>query len=354
LSLYGGAAVQDKTGAGTAQLAVVIITRNEAAHVAACLRAVQAAARPFEGTQVVVVDSNSEDDTAAIAARFGAQVFRYRCATRTAAAGRAVGARLVNAPYVLFVDGDSIIEAEWLEKAVRHLGDHPQTGVAYGQRREIYEAVGEDFESHVPDTPGLGGTALYRSAALAAAGGFHPYLASDEEAELRARIERLGYRVDEMPDLMFTHHTIPKDTWSGYARRIRRSMFAGYGQVLRAALRDGSLRHHLRRMNRPLIVALYLLAGVGALLAVAAGAAVSMLAAWAGGGLIAFAFLWYRRRHFGSALYIACDWTLNAVGMAVGFATGVPDRQRFDPVVERLGDASRDGRDAGWDRVEWK
>ncbi|HYD46838.1 MAG TPA: glycosyltransferase [Terriglobales bacterium] len=338
------------------RLAVVVITRDEARHIADCLQAICSATSSFADAQVIVVDSDSTDGTAEIAARFPVEVFRYRGPTRTAAAGRAVGTRLVRASYILFVDGDSCIEAPWLAKAIDYLDSHPEVGVVYGQRREVLEGVGDDYVSHVPESPGLGGTALYRSTALTAAGGFHPYLAAEEEGELRARIERLGYQVHETPDLMFTHRTVPKDTWQGYLHRIRRSMFAGYGQVLRASLREGLLRYHARRLNRPLLMGVYLLLGVICTAISALRSSSSPIVAWALAGLTAFGYLWYRRRHFRGALYIVCDWALSAVGIGVGMMSFLGERDEFDPIIECLRCEAETWSEGlpRWELVEWR
>jgi glycosyltransferase involved in cell wall biosynthesis len=283
----------------------------------------------------LVVDSDSDDDTARIAATFPVEVYRYRSTTRTAAAGRVVGSRLVDADFVLFVDGDSVIESDWLPAALAYLVSHPAVGIVYGQRREIYEGVGGDYVTHVPQEPGLGGTGLYRAAALQAAGGFHPYLAAEEEGELRARIEARGYSVHQMPELMFTHHTVPKDSLQGYLHRIRRSMFTGYGQVLRSSLRDGSFKYHLDRLNRPVIVAGYLALGALSLMAGMVWGSRMLLADWFILGALTFAALCYRRRDLGSAVYIACDWILSAIGVFVGFFSRLPRRETFRPIVER-------------------
>ena len=53
------------------RLSVIIITKNEAANIAACLASVAWA------DELIVVDSGSNDDTADIARRSGAQVYLH-------------------------------------------------------------------------------------------------------------------------------------------------------------------------------------------------------------------------------------------------------------------------------------
>ncbi|MGD0949262.1 MAG: glycosyltransferase [Candidatus Binatia bacterium] len=316
-------------------LAVVVITRNEEQHIGMCLSAVLRAVQSHPGTRVVVVDSDSDDATATIAAQFPVEVYRYHSATRTAAAGRFVGTQFVSARYILFVDGDSQIEAAWLPSAIDLMERYGQVGVVFGRRREIYEGVSPAYKSALAaDEKSLGGNALYRRSALLAAGGFNPYLTSEEEGELRGRLEAAGYKVTQTPELMFTHYTVPKDTWHGQVRRIRRRMMKGSGQVLRAAIPRGLFWYHARRLNRHLVMLAYVALGIASVIAVSTGLPLAILQVWVGVGIFAFAGLWYRRGCFRSATYIVSDWTLGAIGLVMGFLAPLPDPHSFAPVIE--------------------
>ena len=318
-------------------LAVVVIARNEATHIAMCLDATLKAIAPYPGTPVILVDSDSTDDTVQIATSFPIDVYRYRAGIRTAAAGRWIGAKLVEADYLLFVDGDCEIETAWLPVALTCLQQRPDVAVVYGQRREVYEGVPPGYASAAaPDEATLGGNALYRAAALHAVGGFHPFLASEEEAELLARLHGAAYTAAVTPDLMITHYTIPKDTWRGHLRRIGRRMTIGPGQVLRSAIPQGLFGYHARRLNRLLLMLTYLAAGLACGVADLAGAPAWLAWGWLVVGVVAFVVLWYRRGDLRSTTYIATDWVLGAIGVVVGFLLALPLPRSFDPVVERV------------------
>ena len=86
-------------------LSVVIPTKNEAANIAACIRA-------FDGVrdrvEVIVVDNASTDGTPALAAKLGARVFEQgpeRCAQRNR------GGREATGDVLLFVDADMTLPA---------------------------------------------------------------------------------------------------------------------------------------------------------------------------------------------------------------------------------------------------
>lgn len=324
-------------GSSVALLAAVVIARDEARHIAMCLEAALKAVTPLPDTRVILVDSNSMDDTVCIASAFPIDVYRYRAAVRTAAAGRRIGASLVRAHYVLFIDGDSQIESTWLPKALDHLQRHAEVAVVYGSRREVYEGVRAEYRSAaVPGEASLGGTALYRAAALRAVGGFHPFLVAEEEGELLARLTAAGYTAAAIPDLMCTHHTIPKDTVRGHLRRVERRMTIGAGQVLRVALGHGLFGYHVRRLNRTLLMLAYLAVGLGCGVAALLGAGVMPAAAWLALGGLAFAALWYRRGQLRSATYIVTDWVLGAIGVVIGFLSPPLPPEHFEPMVEHV------------------
>jgi hypothetical protein len=108
------------------------------------------------------------------------------------------------------------------------------------------------------------------------------------------------------------------------------------GKVLRAAARDHLLLHHLRRFKRQVITLGFLAMGAVAIVAVVLGTPSVVLGVWIGIGGVAFTVLWYRRRGLRSAVYIATEWVLGAIGLALGALRPVPPAERFVPHVERL------------------
>jgi len=90
-------------GAGDAPaglLAASLIVRNESAFIADCLASV----RPVVD-DIVVVDTGSTDDTAAIAASYGARVFHFRWRDDFAAA-RNAGLDQCRTDWILYIDAD--------------------------------------------------------------------------------------------------------------------------------------------------------------------------------------------------------------------------------------------------------
>lgn len=317
-------------------LAVVVITRNEERHIGACLQCILTAIQPFPDTPVVVVDSDSRDATVQIAAQFPVTVYRYSAPSLTAAAGRQIGFARVRARYVLFIDGDCCLEADWLKTGIALLDTHPDVAVAHGMRHDVFEDVPATFRSAAPrpEEYGLGGNALYRTQVLQQVGGFNPFLVAAEEDELLGRILEAGYRDMQSCQVMITHY-VPRQRQAGTIRRHYRGGI-GIGQVLRLSLRQRQFLYHASRFNRYLITVAYLLWGViAAGLGGWSGAAFPLLL-WITFGALMFAGLAWRRRSLRSATAIVTDWLLRAVWMSKAFWQRLPAPEQFIPRVERI------------------
>jgi glycosyltransferase involved in cell wall biosynthesis len=98
------------------RFSVVIPCYNEAGYIADAVRSLQN--QSFTGGyEVVVVDNNSTDDTAAIAARLGARVVREE--NRGVCWARNTGTRESNGEIVVSADADTTYGPDWLAKIDR-------------------------------------------------------------------------------------------------------------------------------------------------------------------------------------------------------------------------------------------
>jgi glycosyltransferase involved in cell wall biosynthesis len=104
------AAIQDKT-----MLSVVIITKNESAHIARCLESVAWA------DEIIVLDSGSEDNTVAICRRYTDKVFETDWPGFGIQKQRAVDK--ATQPWILSIDADEQVTPE-LRKALEQAMSH--------------------------------------------------------------------------------------------------------------------------------------------------------------------------------------------------------------------------------------
>ncbi len=227
-------------------LSVVIIGRNEGARLTRCIRSVLAMRNVRGPFEIIYVDSASSDGSAERAKELGASVIVVHPQRPSAALGRNAGWRAARAPVVLFLDGDTILNPDFVAKALPLLKD-PKVAVVWGHRRElrpeasIYNRV-LDLDWIYPPGPSefCGGDALMRRSALERVEGFDERLIAGEEPELCQRLRTQGLRIEHI-DQPMTLHDLAITRWDQYWRRATRAGHA-YAEV---AARFGGSKHPL-------------------------------------------------------------------------------------------------------------
>lgn len=124
------------TGKPSLCIATVIPSRNDGDFLEQCLRALADQSRPSD--IVVVVDNDSTDNTAEIAALFGAHVVREE--TRGVGAASACGydeAAKLGADIIARVDADSVPPSDWIQRIEDAFGPRPTLDAVTG-RAEFY------------------------------------------------------------------------------------------------------------------------------------------------------------------------------------------------------------------------
>ena len=215
-------------------LSVVVIGRNEGARLERCLRSIQAMENPGGRVEIIYVDSASTDGSPELAAKLGAEVIAVHPRRPTAALGRNAGWRRATAPFILFLDGDTILHQRFV---IESLDDfHPDTAIVWGHRREIHPEA--SLFNRVLDLdwiyrPGItefcGGDALVRRAALEQVDGFDETLIAGEEPEMCRRMRAHGWKIVHA-DRPMTGHDLAMTRWSQYWRRATRAGYA-YAEV---------------------------------------------------------------------------------------------------------------------------
>jgi GT2 family glycosyltransferase len=257
---------------GSSRVAVVVITRDRADEL---LRALGRLTALPERPQVVVVDQGSRDGTAARVRERFPGVRLIALAGNRGAAGRTLGVRAVDAPYVAFADDDSWWEPGALARAEALLDAHPALALVAGRillgpERRLERACAQMAASPLPPEPGVPGPrvlgfvacgAVVRRSAFLAAGGFHDRagIGGEEEllaAELAARGWQLVYRAD----VVAHHHPSPvrdrarrralltrNRLWFAWLRRRRRAALRITLAEAAAAARDPAARAGVMR-----------------------------------------------------------------------------------------------------------
>ena len=179
----------------TPRLSVVIPTRNEAANIAACVRAFGEGIASG-AIEVIVVDNGSTDETVALATACGASVCSCgpeRCAQRN------FGWRRARGPWVLILDADMILPAETLAEIMTRISSADST-VAAWWIPEVRQGAGfrvkvRNFERSFYDGTCIDALRLFRRDILERTGGYDESIPpGGEDWELDIRVLDLGVR----------------------------------------------------------------------------------------------------------------------------------------------------------------
>lgn len=210
------------------------------------------------------VDSNSSDGSRELAASTGATVIPLETGPYTPARGRRVGLEeLVKArpdlEFVQFIDGDCLLEPDWVETALKYLDEHPKVGAVFGRRREermresLYSRLMDiDWEHPPGSVTNFGGDALVRTRPLLEAGSWSSDTINAEDIDASLRLRQLGFDIVRLARPMTLHDA----RMTRFGEYFRRAVRAGYGYVeVGMRYRKGQGRFLLRRAASSLFYA---------------------------------------------------------------------------------------------------
>jgi glycosyltransferase involved in cell wall biosynthesis len=224
-------------------VSVVVIGRNEGHRLKRCLDSIKAMADVGGPVEIIYVDSASTDQSVSLAAGSSVHVVELHPVRPTAALGRNAGWRIARAPYILFLDGDTLLDPSFVAASLSDF-QNQRTAVVWGHRREL--CTDSSWFNRVMDLdwiyrPGItdfcGGDALFRRSVLEETGGFNEDLIAGEEPELCRRIRGLGYEISHV-DRPMTKHDLAITRWNQYFRRASRAGYA-YAEVSERSAKAG-------------------------------------------------------------------------------------------------------------------
>jgi glycosyltransferase involved in cell wall biosynthesis len=267
-------------------LSVVIICKNEERFISRCIESVLNATARIKRKEVIVVDSCSKDRTIQTAMMYPVTILQLRPEwIHTPSAGRYIGCLNSSGNYIFFIDGDSVLIDGFIEKAMEYIDRHDRIAAVTGKRNEACHSANGSV-LHRKDIHQIGDNAepvdiarcssLFKRSALRSAGGFNPYIYSEEEAELSDRLRRAGYLIMGIPVDMVIHNIMVRgDTLAGLARRIKNRFHLGPGQIMRYRICSGMSKELFRRISGGILPLGWLVAGLATgILAMASGNAI--------------------------------------------------------------------------------
>ncbi len=214
-------------------VSVLIPAHNEENSIARCIASVQATGWPSDRLEILVIDHQSTDGTAAVARDAGARVIGADRRKRIGAV-RNVGLAAAQGDVVAFVDADCTVPRTWLSSAVSILVSDPRIG-AVGGGPALAPEDGTWVERCLAPTQGQSGIVreaitlvtysfITRTKLLRDLGNFNESVVSGEDDDMSNRIRRHGLILIATSDCRVVHH--------GFARTLR--------QIVRKEIWHGS------------------------------------------------------------------------------------------------------------------
>jgi GT2 family glycosyltransferase len=234
-------------------LGIVAIGRNEGDRLKACLAAASAVRSAGQPATVVYVDSGSTDGSRDAAVAAGAHVVELDLSKPfTAARARNEGFdRLMSvAPdcrFVQFLDGDCVLQGDWIDRALRTFGEKPQAAVVCGRRREkfpdatIYNKLCDvEWDTPVGRALASGGDALVKVEAFQKVGGYNSGVIAGEEPEMCVRLRAAGYEIWRIDAEMTLHDA----AMTRFGQWWNRTLRAGHAYAEGAAMHGQPPERH--------------------------------------------------------------------------------------------------------------
>lgn len=108
-------------------ISVVIATFNSSRTLERCLQSLHDQDYPIERIELILADGGSTDNTAAIAARFGARIVNVPSDKQGAEYNKGYGLQFATGEFLLCIDHDNILPHRgWLKAMLQPLLDHPE------------------------------------------------------------------------------------------------------------------------------------------------------------------------------------------------------------------------------------
>ncbi|MDR0659920.1 MAG: glycosyltransferase family 2 protein [Prevotellaceae bacterium] len=243
-------------------LSVVVCTYNREAYVLAALNSIVAQDFDKSKYELILVNNNSPDNTAALCENFGKDIsgLQYRYVVEYepgVSQARNRGVKEAQAPILVFIDDDGWAEPNLLSVIYKFYQEHPDAAATGGRVFPDFQSKRPRWMSHflVPLTSSLdmgdsvkvfkrryfpmGANMSFKTEAFKEYGMFHPglgrmnlNLAGAEEKDLFYRIMNVGKKVYYVPQAV-VHHAVP-DSRLTYSFFKRQAVGIGFSEMYRA------------------------------------------------------------------------------------------------------------------------
>jgi glycosyltransferase involved in cell wall biosynthesis len=176
------------------RVSVIIPARNSGETLGKCLESIRR--QTYNNIEIIVIDNFSSDNTAEIAARFGANIFLLsgeRAIAKNLGISKACGG------FLLFIDSDMILQQSVVEECVRRCCEDDRIGGIIIPERSIGSGFWikvRDFERSLYVGSKIESARFFITKYVTQVGGFDEEIVFYEESTLHQKIENIGMMVD--------------------------------------------------------------------------------------------------------------------------------------------------------------
>lgn len=310
-------------------VSVILKTLNEEARVGAAIESVLTALEGIGG-EIIVADGGSRDRTLAIAARYPVRVVQLEPAIRPSCGiGPQLGFQYSREPFICLMDGDMLLDPDFLNEALAYLDSNPRVAGVTGHVEEMNDTSLEYIrrgrrvspERRTGAIDRMNGGGLYRRNAVEQAGylsdrNLHGY----EEFDLGLRLRARGWSLHRLDRRFVRHFGHAFNAYSLLLRRWKSGYLRGIGELLRAALGKPQWRRLIEDLPELKLwagVYLWLVAMIVLPFALPSPAMGLALDAILTAGIVGAMSL--RQRSLSLGLYAVVAWVFHAAALPLGF-----------------------------------
>ena len=189
---------------------IIIPTLNEEQYIEQCLNSIFSSDYDLAKYEVIVVDNGSTDKTCAIVSKFQ-DVSLHKLPSARVGAVRNEGARYAHGNYLIFIDGDCLIDKAWLSRAEELCINN--SAFVFGGAAKLPDAA-TWIEKHwllekdgAPTLPKhlIGASIVIKKNAFDELNGFDEDLSSGEDTDLHSRLIESRFTIKILSDLNVVH-----------------------------------------------------------------------------------------------------------------------------------------------------
>jgi glycosyltransferase involved in cell wall biosynthesis len=310
-------------------VSIIIKTLNEEKRIAATIESALAGLPGGIG-EVIIADSGSRDRTVEIASGYPVIVAQIAPpAQASCGIGPQLGFQYSTFDHICLLDGDMILDPDFLAEAMDFLTDNPDVAGVTGHVEEMQTSNLEYArrvqrnapENRVGDIDRMNGGGLYRRRAIEKTGyisdrNLHGY----EEFDLGVRLRSLGWKLHRLDRRFVSHFGHTSNSYKLLLRRWKSMYLFGTGELLRASIGKpyfGRLVAELPELK--LWAAVYGWWALSLIILFIAPGIVSGLAAVIALAALIVLLISIKKRGFAMGLYTVVAWCFHAAAVPAGF-----------------------------------